>query len=119
MAAAEAMPNNAENPELVAASEMGAGDDIPVMEVQAQGDEDLWKSFAEPTPMPALIWGWSAVSIMLILQTIMVNEYCSKSKHMKIGDIPVWCVCMPRPIHPRCSTSPRRRRRTCAYRGQL
>lgn len=65
-------------------------DAIPSLDTS--DDADLWASWSEPTPLPATIWGWSAVSTQLILQTIMVNEYCSKSNDMKIGDIPVWCA---------------------------
>ena len=61
-------------------------EDIPVMD----GDDDWIARFNEPTPLPAVIYTTCAIATLLILQTIMVNDYAKDSKDLKIGDVPVW-----------------------------
>ena len=54
--------------------------------------EDSWKvGFAEPTPLPPTLWGWSMNLLLLGIQSWMVSYYASESKDLLwIEGQPVW-----------------------------
>jgi len=59
--------------------------------VDAAADDESWKEgFAEDTPMLPVIWGWTMIAVLMVVQCVMVNAYAGNSTDLKMGDAPVW-----------------------------